>query len=61
MTADDLAVEAARVAFVKDLLGEQPGDEPYHFGTTLGELELYRLRRAVRAALAAFHAATDSA
>lgn len=47
-------IEAAREAFVADLLNQKPGDEPYDFETILGEIELYRLRRALHAAIEAY-------
>jgi hypothetical protein len=57
---NDRAVEAAREALIADLLGSQPGDEAYGWDTTLGKIEVYRIRRAVRAALAAFDAAKET-
>jgi len=45
------AIEAARSAFVESLMDRQPGDEPYGWDTTIGEIEVYRLRRALAAAI----------
>ena len=47
------AIEAAREAFVESLLTREAGDEPYGWDTTLGEIEVYRLRRAIAAAIKA--------
>lgn len=47
-------IDAAREAFVADLLNQKPGDEPYNFETILGEIENYRLRRALHAAIEAY-------
>lgn len=48
-------IEMAREAFIVELLKQEPGDEPYDFNMTLGEIEVYKLRRALLKAIEVYN------